>query len=94
VLRASYAQDRAKRQLLRAGERQALAFKIERLTSRKLQAGSRLVLVLGVNKRPDQEINLGSGGDVGAESLEDEGAKLPVKIRWYSDSYVDVPVRR
>jgi uncharacterized protein len=94
VLRASYAQDRAKRRLLRGGERQLLAFKIERLTSRKLQAGSRLVLVLGVNKRPDQEINLGSGGDVGAESLEDEGAKVPVKIRWYSDSYVDVPVRR
>ena len=94
VLRASYAQDRVRRRLLRAGERQSLAFKLERLTSRKLQAGSRLVLVLGVNKRPDQEINYGTGGDVAAESLEDEGAKVPVKIRWYSDSYIDVPVRR
>lgn len=94
VLRASYAQDRVRRRLLRAGERQSLAFRLERLTSRKLQAGSRLVLVLGVNKRPDQEINYGTGGDVAAESLEDEGAKVPVKIRWYSDSYIDVPVRR
>lgn len=94
VLRASYAQDRVKRRLLRAGERQSLAFKIERLTSRKLAAGSRLVLLLGVNERPDQQINYGSGGDVAAESLEDEDAKVPVKIRWYSDSYIDLPVRR
>ena len=94
VLRASYAQDRLKRRLLRAGERQSLTFRIERLTSRNLAAGSRLVLVLGVNKRPDQQINYGSDGDVAAESLEDEDAKVPVKIRWYSDSYIELPVRR
>jgi hypothetical protein len=80
--------------LLKAGERQTISFKLERLTSRKLQAGSRLVLVLGVNKRPDQEINYGSGEDVSAESLADDDDKRPVKIRWYGDSYIDVPVRR
>ena len=94
VLRASYAQDRVHRHLLKAGERQTISFKIERLTSRKLQAGSRLVLVLGVNKRPDQEINYGSGADVSAESLEDDADKVPVKIRWWGDSYIDIPVRR
>jgi putative CocE/NonD family hydrolase len=94
VFRASYARDRVHRHLLKAGERQTIAFKLERLTSRKLQAGSRLVLVLGVNKRPDQEINYGSGDDVSAESLDDDDDKVPVKIRWYGDSYIDIPVRR
>ena len=94
IFRASYAQDRVHRHLLKAGERQTISFKLERLTSRKLEAGSRLVLVLGVNKRPDQEINYGSGEDVSAESLADDDDKLPVKIRWYGDSYIDVPVRR
>jgi hypothetical protein len=94
VLRASYAKDRVHRRLLRAGERQPLSFKLERLTSRKLQAGSRLVLVIGVNKRADQEINYGTGDDVSAVSLEDDDSKVPVKIRWWGDSYFEVPVRR
>jgi uncharacterized protein len=94
VFRASYAQDRVRRRLLRAGERQMISFKVERLTSRKLEAGSRLVLVLEVNKRPDQEINYGGGEDVSVESLEDPDDKEPVKLRWYGDSYIDIPVRR
>ena len=94
VFRASYAQDRVHRRLLRAGERQMISFKVERLTSRKLEAGSRLVLVLEVNKRPDQEINYGGGEDVSAESLEDPDDREPVKLRWYGDSYIDIPVRR
>jgi len=94
TVRASYAKDRVRRSLLRAGERQPLALKIDRLTSRKLQAGSRLVLVLGVNKRPDEEINYGSGEDVSTESLEGEESKVPVKIRWYSDSYIEMGVGR
>jgi putative CocE/NonD family hydrolase len=90
--RASYARDRTHRHLLRAGERQELVFKSERLTSRQLKPGSRLVMVLAINKRPDREINYGTGGDVGEESIAD--GKTPLKIRWYSDSYVDIPVRR
>jgi putative CocE/NonD family hydrolase len=90
--RASYAQDRVHRHLLKAGERQLLTFKSERLMSRLLQTGSRLVMVLGVNKRPDREINYGAGNDVSEESLAD--GKIPVKIRWYGDSYIDLPVRR
>ncbi|HEY2675410.1 MAG TPA: CocE/NonD family hydrolase, partial [Steroidobacteraceae bacterium] len=45
--RASYARDRVHRHLLKAGERQELTYKSERLTSRLLQKGSRLVMVLG-----------------------------------------------
>jgi putative CocE/NonD family hydrolase len=89
--RASYAQDRVHRRLLKAGERQTLAFKSERITSRQLQPGSRLVMVLGVSKRADREVNYGTGNDVSEESLAD--GTVPLKIRWYSDSYVDIPVR-
>jgi hypothetical protein len=64
----------------------------EHLTSRELQAGSRLVVVLGVNKRPDREINYGTGNDVSEESIDD--ARVPLKIRWYNDSYIDIPVRK
>jgi hypothetical protein len=90
--RASYAQDRTQRHILKAGERQELAFKSERMTSRQLKPGSRLVMVIAINKRPDREINYGTGGDVSEESIAD--GKIPLKIRWYSDSYIDIPVRR
>jgi putative CocE/NonD family hydrolase len=89
--RASYARDRVHRHLLKAGERQELAFKSERLTSRLLQKGSRLVFVIGINKRPDREINYGSGNDVSEESVAD--GSIPLKIRWYNGSYIEIPVR-
>ena len=91
-LRASYAQDRRNRHLFKAGERQELSFKPERIISRRLQAGSRLVMVLGINKRPDREINYGTGTDVSEESIAD--GKIPLKVRWYSDSYIEIPVRK
>jgi uncharacterized protein len=92
AFRASYAHDRVARHLLRAGQRQLLPFKSERMMSRKLQAGSRLVLVLGINKRADQQVNYGTGDDVSEESIED--ADVPLRIRWYNSSYIDVPIRR
>jgi putative CocE/NonD family hydrolase len=91
--RASYAQDRTHRRLLKAGEQQALTFRSERLMSRRLQAGSRLVIVLGIDKRPDREINYGTGNDVSEESLAD-GDTAPLEVRWYGDSYVEMPVHR
>jgi putative CocE/NonD family hydrolase len=91
-LRASYARDRVHRHLLKAGERQELSFRSERLTSRRLSQGSRLVLVLGINKRPDREINYGTGNDVSEDSVAD--GKVPLKIRWHSDSYIEIPIRR
>lgn len=87
--RASYLRDRAHRQLLKSGTRQQLQFRSDRLFSRSFVAGSRLVLVLSVNKRPDQEINYGTGKAVATESIRD--AKPPLTIRWYSGSYIDVP---
>jgi len=90
--RASYGADRINRRLLKAGERQQLSFRSERMIGRKLQAGSRLVLVLGINKRPDREINYGAGNDVSEESVKDAGS--PMDIQWYGSSYIDIPVRK
>ena len=88
-LRLSYAADRVHRHLLKAGERQAVEFTAERMTSRQLEKGSRLVMVLRVSKRPDREINYGTGGDVSAESIAD--GRVPLKVRWFNDSYIEVP---
>ena len=77
---------------MKAGERQQLSFRSERLTSRRFQAGSRLVMILGINKRPDEQINYGTGQDVSDESIAD--ANIPLKIRWYGSSYIDIPVRQ
>ena len=92
TFRASYARDRSHRHLLQAGVRQQLSFRSERLTSRKFQAGSRLVMVLGINKRADEQINYGTGGDVSDESVAD--ASVALKIRWYGSSYIDIPTRQ
>jgi putative CocE/NonD family hydrolase len=89
-LRASYAADRSQRQLFKAGVRQQLAFSSERLGSLRLPAGSRIVLALGINKRADRQLNMGSGHDIKRESPADGGTSM--RIRWYGSSYVDLPL--
>jgi len=86
--RASYAGHRVHRRLLRAGERQLLAFTAERATARKLAAGSRIVLLIGLNRRPDRQINYGSGKDVNSETISD--ARRPVRVRWHTRSYFEM----
>jgi putative CocE/NonD family hydrolase len=91
AFRASYARDRVRRHLLHAGERQQLSFRSERMMARRLQAGSRLIMALGINKRADQQLNYGTGDDVSEESIEDAG--VPVRIRWYNTSFVEIPTQ-
>jgi len=90
--RVSYAGHPSRRQLLTPGKRHRLDFKSIRLMSRELQARSRLVLVLTVIKGNDRQINYGSGKDVSAEMIKD--TKTPLTIKWYGESYVDLPVMR
>ena len=89
--RASYVQDRSHRHLLSAGVRQRLSFHSERLLSRRFEPGSRLVLILSVNKRADQELNYGSGQAVSVESIAD--ANTPLTRRWYANSYIERPIQ-
>lgn len=91
AFRASYARDRVNRRLLAAGVRQQLPFQSERMVGRRLAAGSSLVLAIAINKRVDQQINYGGGGEVSEESIDDAGA--PVRIRWHEGSFLEVPVQ-
>lgn len=90
--RASLVRNRSQRHLLKPGRRQHLAFKSSRLIGRQLQAGSRLVVALEINKHAGAQINYGTGGDVSAESIKD--ADVPLKIEWLSDSHIDIPLAR
>ncbi len=89
AFRASYARDRVRRALLLNGVRQQLPFQSDQMIGRRLAAGSRLVMALGVNKRADEQVNYGGGSDVSEESIEDAGA--PVRIRWHEGSFIDIP---
>jgi putative CocE/NonD family hydrolase len=90
MARASFVADRTHRQLLSPGIRQTLDFTNGRLTSRQFQRGSRLVIVLGVIKQPEAQINYGSGKNVSDETIADAGA--PLKIEWFNDSFIGVPM--
>ena len=90
LARASYARDMSKRVLLTPGKRTLIPFERTPLISRRMSAGSRLLLLLTVNKNPHAQINYGSGRDVSDESIAD--AKEPMQVRWYNESYVTVPI--
>lgn len=92
MARASYVQARSTRHLLTPGERTRLRFTAGRTTSRQLRKGSRLIVVLSVIKNPFVQINYGSGRDVSDETIQDAGA--PLKLEWFGDSSITVPVWR
>jgi putative CocE/NonD family hydrolase len=92
MFRMSYLKDPSHRQLLTPGMRSRVPVECACITARKLSAGSRLVMLVSINKRQDREINYGTGRDVSDETIDD--AKEPLKIRWFGDSYIDMPLRK
>lgn len=90
IVRASYAKDNAVRQLLKPNELEQIPIKNSIYISKKIEKGSKLILLVGVNKSPSWQINYGSGKDVSDETIQDAGE--PLEIRWYNDSYVEIPV--
>ncbi|MEO6636699.1 MAG: CocE/NonD family hydrolase [Ginsengibacter sp.] len=88
--RASYAKDRSKRQLLQPGKIESIPYSKTFFVSKKISAGSKLVVVLGINKNQYWEINYGTGKDVSTENIND--AKEPLDIKWYSNSNIKIPV--
>lgn len=89
--RASFAQDLENRELLTPHKKTKLPFGIVRMTSKKIRKGSRLIVVINGNKEPFTEINYGTGKNVSEETIAD--ANEPLVIKWYGDSYLDIPVR-
>lgn len=88
--RASYAGSNAHRQLLQPGKKQSISFSNTRFVSKKISRGSRLVILLNINKHPFEIINYGSGKPVAAETIKDAGK--PLQIQWHNDSYINIPV--
>jgi uncharacterized protein len=86
--RASYAGHPEKRQLLTPGKAARIPFATD-IVSRKLAPGSRLVVLLGVDKNPAAQVNYGTGKDVSDESVKDAGQ--PLVVRWNSSSFMNVP---
>jgi hypothetical protein len=50
------------------------------------------LLLVTVNKNAFAQVNYGTGKDVSDESVAD--AQEPLEVRWYTDSFVRVPIRR
>ncbi|HEY1054336.1 MAG TPA: CocE/NonD family hydrolase [Emticicia sp.] len=90
--RASHTTDNIQRKLLTPGKISVLPFSNTYMTSKKLQKGSKIVMVLNINKSPFEQINYGTGKDVSAETIKDSGE--PIRIEWQNDSYVNIPVWR
>jgi putative CocE/NonD family hydrolase len=88
--RASYAEDMATRKLLSPGKIATIPFSRSRLVSRQLSKGSRLLVVVNIDKNSFAQINYGTGKDVSDESVSD--AKTPLKIEWYTDSFIKIPL--
>ncbi|MBW7675231.1 CocE/NonD family hydrolase [Chryseobacterium chendengshani] len=88
--RASYAKNNTKRDLLKPNSVETIPIKNTFFTSRKIEKGSKLILILGIRKSPDVQINYGTGKDVSEETIAD--AKEPLEIKWYNDSYIEIPI--
>ncbi len=90
--RASYAADPEKRRLLKPGQMETIPFTNSYITSRQFSKGSRIVILLNINKSPFEQINYGTGRNVSDETIRD--AQEPLQIKWFNDSYINVPVLR
>ena len=90
ITRASYTKNRSQRQLLRPGKIETVPVNNAYFTSKKISAGSRLIVVLGINNNFRWQINYGTGKDVSDETIDD--AKIPLQIKWYTNSTIRIPV--
>jgi uncharacterized protein len=90
--RASYAEDMSVRKLLTPGVRTSVPLSRAALVSRQMAKGSRLLVMVTVNKNAWAQVNYGTGNDVSGESIAD--AKEPLDVHWYNDSFVEVPIVR
>lgn len=89
--RASYAKDNTSRNLLRPGKMEAIAFSKTRMVSKQLRKGSRLMVVLNIDKNSFAQVNYGTGKDVSTETIKDANDAL--RIKWFNDSYVEIPLK-
>ncbi|MFN3773466.1 MAG: CocE/NonD family hydrolase [Cloacibacterium normanense] len=87
--RASYAKNPEKRKLLQEDKEINLTITNNEFVSKKLEKGSKLVLILGVLKSPFMEINYGTGKEVSKETIKDGSDPLIIKL--YHNSFIEIP---
>ncbi len=88
--RASYAKDMSQRKLLTPGKLETIPFHRSRVFSKQLQKGSRLLLVVNIDKNPFAQINYGTGKDVSTETIKDAGK--PLVIKWLTGSFIELGI--
>ena len=88
--RASYSKGSEKRQLLEPGKIETISFSNTHLVSKQLSKGSRILIVINVNKNAFSQLNYGTGKDISEETIKDAAA--PLQIKWYTDSFVKIPI--
>ncbi|WP_420573943.1 CocE/NonD family hydrolase [Kordia sp.] len=89
IQRASYSDNKEERKLLKPNTKTKLNFKDTYFTSKKLVKGSKLILIVNINKNPEWEINYGTGKEVSRETIKDAGE--PLLVKWFTDSYIEIP---
>ncbi|RBQ01919.1 CocE/NonD family hydrolase [Pedobacter miscanthi] len=91
MLRASYAKDHSKRQLLIPGKTSKIKLTGNTFfVSRKIAKGSKLVFILGVPVESGMEINYGTGKIVSQETIADADDDL--QLEWHSNSHLSLSV--
>jgi predicted acyl esterase len=91
IARCSFIKDFSKRRLLTTGRLENIFLSHTFFTSRYLQKGSRIILLVGINNNPYWQINYGTGKDVSKETIDD--AKTPLQIQWFTNSsYIKLPI--
>jgi putative CocE/NonD family hydrolase len=90
--RASYAKNNTKRQLLKPNKKEKIPIRNTFFVSKLISKGSKLLFVLSVSKNPVNQINYGTGKDVSDETIKD--AKIPLKVKWFNDSFIKIPINR
>jgi uncharacterized protein len=92
ITRASYAKDKSKRQLLVPGKDESVLINNSDFTGKLIKKGNRLIVVVGMYKRKDWQVNYGTGKDVSDETIED--GKTPLLIKWINSSVIQLPVKK
>jgi uncharacterized protein len=88
--RASYAKDNSQREQLIPNKKERIQINASHIISKEIKKGSRLVIVVNVNKHPFEIINYGSGKEPIKETIRDAGE--PMVIKWFNDSYIEIPI--
>ena len=88
--RASYAKNREQRNLLTPNQKTQIYFNNSKLISKKIEKGSRIVVVVNINKNNNAQINYGTGKNVNKESIKD--AEIPLEITFTGNSSISLPI--